>query len=71
MKDLSFAKGFTDINDIDVRVIMYARKMVQFSKDLTWVKQSDLEGSFDVVTEAYANTDVCGIIRLYILNIFE
>lgn len=69
MKADSFLKGFTDISDSDISIIMHVEKTVLFNKDLTWVKQSDSKGSFNVVMRAYDSANVCDLIRLYILDI--
>ena len=53
----------------DVEVIFHARKSVLYNNGEPWVKKEG--GSFDVTMGAYDGAEVCELIDIYMLYIFN
>ena len=47
-KDIEFARKYTSLDEIDLEIIMHARKTLLFDKESTWIKKSEDGSPFDV-----------------------
>ena len=64
------AKSLSPITDEDITIIKHARKSLLFSSDKPWVKRNN-HSMFDVTMGSYDETEVCKLVRLFILNILR
>lgn len=48
--------------------ITHARETLLYNQDSTWIKQTDPEGSVNVIKGAYDSINICDLIGFYILD---
>ena len=66
MKSIQFAKKHTNISDIEIDMIIHAKRSLLFTQGIgTWQKKS---GTFDVTMGSYDGAETCEIVGLYLLD---
>ena len=67
---IQFAKLHTNIDDKDLRLIMYCRRSLLFFGNETWKKKST-ESCFDVTMGSFDGAEICELVGLYIQSNLE
>ena len=66
MKSIQFAKRHTNISDIEIDMIIHAKRSLLFTQGIgTWQKKS---GTFDVTMGSYDGAETCEIVGPYLLD---
>lgn len=63
INSLNFAKGYTEITDNDLDIILASRSILTYN-DATWVKKNN--GSFDVPMRAFDSAQIADLVGIYI-----
>ena len=63
----SYAKTITNINDVQLLIIMQSRRTFLFKKEKPWVQKTG-EENFDVLMGFYNGAEFCELVGTYILN---
>ena len=63
----SYAKTITNINDVQLLIIMQSRKNFLFNNDKPWFRKAG-EENFDVAMGCYDGAEFCELVGTYILN---
>ena len=66
LKSINFCKKFHDISDLDIDIIMEARKTFLVSNGQKWVKKENPE--IDVTLGAYDGAEISENVGLYLLS---
>lgn len=70
VKALTWAKQHHEFSDIDIDIILNARKSFLFNEDSTWIKKNNND-LFDVTMGSFDGAEICELIGLYMLNLME
>ena len=66
-KAITYARGFIDIPDSDLDIILQARRTLLFHKDEPWTKKNDND-DFDVPMGSYDGAEVCELVGIFLLS---
>ena len=61
------AEQRTKISKPDIEVILYARRLLLFTKNKPWIKCTG-NSSFDVAMGSYDGVEICELVGMYILD---
>ena len=67
MKAIDFARGFTDIPDDDVQIIIHSCRTVLYHNNKIWIKKSNRD-NFDVPMGSFHGAELCELIGLFMLE---
>ena len=69
MQAIEFAKSITTVPQSVINIILHCRKSFLFESGNIWIKKN--EPDFDVAMGSYDGAEICELVGLYILHLFE